>query len=137
MFGKDAVEGEDFISKLNVDKDLAKAAAKKSMASSAGNSAGADLGGRATEALTGSSIAGDVMKAGIGSGFNPVIMGAAAGIGILSAAQKRKERKRQAQAKAKMEEAKGMEKKAEIQGEMAEAISDVLGGSGRIRGVNL
>lgn len=96
-----------------------------------------DLAGKATTAATGSDLAGSIMAAGVSSGFNPVVMGVAAGVGILSAAQKRKERRRQAQAGALSEKAKGMDKKAQIQGKMAKSISEVLGGSGRIRGVNL
>lgn len=116
--------------------DLAKSAAKKGLEKAAGG-VGADVAGQVTTALTGSETAGSVMKAGMASGFNPIAMGAAAGIGLLSAAQKRRERKRQGRAKAIQERARGMEKKAEIQGEMASAISSVLGGSGRMRGVNL
>tara|TARA_Y100000816_G_scaffold77161_1_gene52317 strand:- start:290 stop:781 length:492 start_codon:yes stop_codon:yes gene_type:complete len=96
-----------------------------------------DLAGKATKAATGSELAGSIMAAGVSSGFNPVVMGIAAGVGILSAAEKRKQRKREAEAGALKEKAKGMEKKAEIQGKMAKSISDVLGGSNRIRGVNL
>lgn len=116
--------------------DLAKSAAKKDLEKAA-KGVGAQLAGEATTALTGSETAGKMLQTGMMTGFDPLTMGVAAGIGILSSAQKRKERRAEGKAMASKERARGMEAKARIQGEMASAISSVLGGSGRIRGVNL
>lgn len=125
------------LEELDIDKQLKKKAAMQSMKQDAAKGVGAQLAGEATTALTGSESAGKMLQTGMMTGFDPLTMGVAAGIGILSSAQKRKERRAQGKAMASKERARGMEQRARIQSQMASAISSVLGGSGRIRGVNL
>ena len=141
---------------LDLDEKLKKSAVKKSLKktklnvdegpdlkgdlSKMGKDIGAQAAGDMTSGLLGGGTTGDtagaVLTAGISSGFNPAVMGAAAVMGIIGGLEKEKQAKRMGQARGDMELAKGMGQKAKIQGEMSQTISRVLGGSGRKRSIN-
>ena len=153
MFGPGATAGEDYISKLNIDKDLSKAAAKKSMAKEAGgfsgkmqagaaalSAAGVDPAEMASDLVGGGAEGGGVsgaINAGVSSGFNPFVMAAGAVMGFLGGKEKEKRARKMGEARGKMERAKGEYEKADIYGQMAQSIRGSLGGSGRKRSVNL
>ena len=105
---------------------------------------GKDLGAQAAGEMTSSSLgggtagdtAGSVLTAGISSGFNPAIMGAAAVMGIVGGMEREKQAKRMGRARGLMELAKGQAEKTRIYGEMAKSVSQAFGGGSRKRSVN-
>ena len=65
-------------------------------------------------------------KAGLAA-MNPWVLGGAAAIGLLSAAEKRKQRQRQAEGEALAEKAKGKESEAAIYQSLSKSIQGILG----------
>ena len=80
---------------------------------------------------------GDLLAAGMGSGFNPYVMAGAAILGVAKARAEKKRQRKMGQARADMERAEGEQKKSDIYGQMAKSIRGSLGGAQRKRSVNL
>lgn len=140
---------------LDLDEKLKKSVAKKSLKklkpedkgmdlkgdlAKMGKDLGAQAAGEMTSSLLGGGTAGDtagsVLTAGISSGFNPAIMGAAAVMGIVGGMEREKQAKRMGRARGQMELAKGQAEKTRIYGEMAKSVSQAFGGGSRKRSVN-
>ena len=142
---------------LDLDEKLKKSVAKKSLTkvkpeikdkgmdlkgdlTKMGKDMGAQAAGDMTSSLLGGGTAGDtagaVLTAGISSGFNPAVMGAAAVMGIVGGMEKEKQARRMGRARGQMELAKGQSEKTKIYGEMAKSVSQAFGGGSRKRSVN-
>lgn len=103
---------------------------------SAGKSLGAGLAkGMADKAL--GEGTGDILAAGMQSGFNPYVMAGAAILGVAKSRAEKKRQRRMGEARADMERAEGEQKKSDIYGQMAKSIRGSLGGAQRKRSVNL
>ncbi len=103
---------------------------------SAGKSLGAGLAkGMADKAL--GEGTGDILAAGMQSGFNPYVMAGAAILGVAKSRAEKKRQRRMGEARADQERAEGEQKKSDIYGQMAQSIRGSLGGAQRKRSVNL
>lgn len=103
---------------------------------SAGTSLGAGLAkGMADKAL--GEGTGDILAAGMQSGFNPYVMAGAAILGVGKARAEKKRQRKMGEARADQERAEGEQKKSDIYGQMAKSIRGSLGGAQRKRSVNL
>ena len=80
---------------------------------------------------------GDLLAAGMQSGFNPYVMAGAAILGVAKSRAEKKRQRRMGEARADMERAEGEQKKSDIYGQMAKSIRGSLGGAQRKRSVNL
>lgn len=78
---------------------------------------------KAGAAKAGAGAAG--LKAGAAA-INPWVLGAAAGIGLLSASAKRKQAKREAEARAISEQAKGKERESQALANLSKSIQEIL-----------
>lgn len=103
---------------------------------SAGKSLGAGLAkGMADKAL--GEGTGDILAAGMQSGFNPYVMAGAAILGYAKSKAERKRQKAMGEARAEQARAEGEQKKSDIYGQMAASIRGSLGGAQRKRSVQL
>ena len=103
-------------------------------------SAGAALGTGLAKGMADKALGegtGDILAAGMQSGFNPYVMAGAAILGVAKSRAEKKRQRKMGEARAMSERAEGEQKKSDIYGQMAQSIRGSLGGAQRKRSVQL
>ncbi len=102
--------------------------------------AGKGIGAALTKGIADKTLGegtGDLLAAGMQSGFNPYVMAGAAILGVAKSRAEKKRQRKMGEARAMSERAEGEQKKSDIYGQMAQSIRGSLGGAQRKRSVNL